>query len=876
MSSVSTTVVNWHFKQLEDKTATFDPTAHADGWTPSFSKDSPITDIYHDLLSANRIPDPFKSTFERDVQWVAHTAWLYRATFSVPALASLPPSFRLDFDGLDTVATVYLNGREILKSDNMFHEHSVDLNRDWVIEGENTILVKLDSAWDLSKEREKVGGVRKVWNGDSARTYVRKAQYHWGWDWGPIILTAGIFRPIRFVAFDSRVTDVHVTTTFANGGSDLSLARIDTVVTIERTADIARTLRLSYRAVGSDDTISSTTLEFPAGQSSLSVNTELVNPSLWWPNTHGAQHLYTVSAEILDGDSVLDAKTTRFGVRSIELVTAPFPDGKTAGTSFFFRVNNVPVYAQGSNWIPADNLLTRATPQVYREWLQLLADGNQNMVRVWGGGIYEHDVFYDTCDELGILVWQDFMFACGWYPADDAFVASVETEAIHNVRRLRNHPSLAIFAGNNEDYPFAESISKWQSDDKLRALPESDSEFPARKIYEITLPKVVSSLAPSVPYRFGSPYGGPMSDDATIGDIHQWNIWHGAQAPFQKYISYIGRFVSEFGMQAFPDLKTVKEFFKDEEEQKREGYPQSEVVVHHNKADGGERRIATYLVENLRFGFEMGEFVYATQWVQAEALKHAYRDWRGEWKGPGKEYNAGALVWQINDCWPVTSWATVDYYRRPKPAYHAIKSVLAPVTAVSKRAHTGPTLQEPLAPHITTFSATAQNLSLAAVTADLVVRLISIATGATVHEARVAGVQLASNATSDELWSTTATAVGIENPDSVVLAVRLESEGKALTSWSVDWPVPLKHLKFNPDYTVVADASAGTVTIEAKTPMSAVVLDADEGVAFDVNYLDVLPGEVVSVKTKRLVVGAEIGLRWFGEEGKRVVFVVTA
>ncbi|KAK7414438.1 hypothetical protein QQX98_006717 [Neonectria punicea] len=317
-----------------------------------------------------------------------------------------------------------------------------------------------------------------------------------------------------------------------------------------------------------------------------------------------------------------------------------------------------------------------------RSWLELTIEGNQIMTRVWGGGIYEDDVFYDTCDELGILVWQDFMFACGSYPAWPELRESIHEEAKQNVRRLRHHPSVVIWAGNNEDYQIQEESNlEYNYEDKDTEAWLAGS-FPARYYYEHLLPAVVKEEAPAVPFWPGSPFSnGQNIYDMAVGDIHQWNVWHGTQEKYQRFDKIGGRFNSEFGLAAFPVLATIHGFITKPEDL----YPQSRVLDFHNKADGHERRIATYISENFQIAPDLASWTYLTQLSQSEALLYAYRGWRRQW---GDERRCGgALVWQLNDCWPATSWAIVDYFLRKKPAFYAIKRSLRPIAVGVQRDH---------------------------------------------------------------------------------------------------------------------------------------------------------------------------------------------
>jgi len=355
-----------------------------------------------------------------------------------------------------------------------------------------------------------------------------------------------------------------------------------------------------------------------------------------------------------------------------------------AGLSFHFEVNGHDLFAGGANWIPDDNLLERITPARYRERVAQAAAANMNMLRIWGGGIYEHEAFYEACDERGILVWQDFMFACGLYPANAEFQASVRAEAEAAVRRLRHHACMALWCGNNEDYMIAESQGL--------AGPGIPAErFEARAIYEKLLPEVCAALDPDRAYWPGSPFtpgGDVKSSDVTVGDRHSWEVWHQQMLPYQNYAEVQARFVSEFGMQSFPSLALFESVLPEDER-----FPESRTVQWHNKAGSaagpdGHRRLAVYLADNLRVGTTLADHVYATQFVQAEAMRVAYQDFRRRWQKPGARAVSGALVWQLNDCWPVTSWALIDSSGTVKPAWHAVRRALAPL-AVAVRLEAG-------------------------------------------------------------------------------------------------------------------------------------------------------------------------------------------
>ncbi|KAK4053707.1 hypothetical protein OIV83_001363 [Microbotryomycetes sp. JL201] len=434
----------------------------------------------------------------------------------------------------------------------MFRSYQVDISSDVEKSTELELYIVFDSAFVRGRmlQEQYLGRGRQLacWNGDPT----------------------GPWRPIRIEAYDFKITNIHP---FAKVAADLSA---DLILNVERTGVSS----VHVSVVGPDDKVlRKVTIE--AGCSSHTIRLNPEEFQLWWPSGMGAQPQYTARAFLTDHNGkVLHAVSKKFGFRRIRVVQEAL--GEEPGTSFCFHVNNVPVFAGGANWIPLDSFLTNATKTRYHDWLQLMVEGNMNMVRVWGGGIYESDDFYDLCDELGILVWQDFMFACGLYPAHDSFVENFRREAEDNVKRL--------------SYQIAESEGA-VSQNQGRC-----DKFPARRIYEKVLPEIVASLT-DIYYHPGSPWGGTSSSDVTVGDNHQWNVWHGSQEPYQSWDKLAGRFVSEFGMLSLPDTKTIEGFLTHEKDR----FPQSSVMAAHTKAAGFERRLALYLTENIRYDFDMAD-----------------------------------------------------------------------------------------------------------------------------------------------------------------------------------------------------------------------------------------------------------------------------
>lgn len=670
-------------------------------------------------------------------------------------------------------------------------------------------------------------------------------------------MTCGPWRPISLEVYDSRVEDLWVETEVDPA------AKKATVVAHAQTEGSASKVRFDMTLDGA--TVASQTVDASAG-AVAKTTFDITDAKLWYPVRYGPQTLYDITATLLtSSEEEADTLSKRIGLRKAELVQDPL-DGQP-GTSFFFRVNDIPVFCGGSDWIPADTFIPRLTKEDYYNWIKLVADGNQFMIREWGGGIYEQPAFYDACDELGVLVWQDFMFGCGNYPAWPELLASIDREARVNVKMLRHHPSIIIWAGNNEDYQYQESEKLTYDFENKDTESWLKSDFPARYIYEKVLDDACKDLIPGTYYHYGSPWGGKDTTDPTIGDIHQWNVWHGSQEKWQNFDGLVGRFVSEFGMQAFPAVKTIDDYLplgKDDPDR----YPQSSTVDFHNKAEGHERRIALYLVENMRYAPDpLEQYVYCTQLMQAECLASAYRLWKRQWKGPKKEYCGGALVWQTNDCWPVTSWSICDYYLRPKHAYYTVKREMAPMSiGVTRREHKHPKTKFTRVDieTQTQIEVWGSNLMLEDVVADCVVKAWDVETGEETHcETIKAGVLLPKNQSTE----IAAFDVPVRNKGDearTVVAAYLVSEGKQIARY-VNWPEPLKYVHLQKPRELKAVVKGGKVRISAEVPVKGVAVECDgKGVEFEDNLVDVVPGEVVEIGVRGAGEGAVLATRYLG------------
>jgi beta-mannosidase len=794
----------WQFKQRDIEQSLAGDFEQLEGWLPGR-----VPGVVHqDLLAAGIIPNPHFGKNELDVQWVGEADWLYRCTFEAPAGMLENSLADLCFEGLDTFATVWLNGEQILLSDNMFLPQRVRVEQ-LLLPGENTLQILFESALRLGKNRQAFHGEMKCWNTDPSRMYVRKAGYHYGWDWGPVLLTAGPWRGISLEVYSARIGEIQVE---AQVDEDLKTASISVRVDIENPAEGLSVRFALADPQGSETAPSTTALE---GKTAL-YTFHIAEPQLWWPNGYGAQPLYQTRASLLSGESVLHERSLRLGLRRLHLLQEPIAGEK--GRSFTFEINGIPIFCGGANWIPADNFLPGISQERYRGWVELARTGNMQMLRVWGGGAYEEDVFYDLCDEAGILIWQDFMFGCGMYPAYSEFLTSVRAEAEAQVKRLRHHACLALWCGNNEDYMLAKSLGQYDPQFKGDF---SSSTFPAREIYERLLPEVCAALDPGTPYWPGSPYNGEEGEpDEEVGDKHIWSVWHEPLLPYQAYPQHRSRFISEFGMQSYPRRALIDQFASEEDL-----WPQSAVVEFHNKGGQGPLRIARYIHENLRFPCELDDYIYATQFIQAEALRYAYENWRRNWGSQAARATSGALVWQFNDCWPAISWAVADYEIKPKPAWYAMRRALLPVSAGLLREGRGVQAWA-VSSHPEEFQAAVKT-----------------------EVWTLEGEHLESRQFNTVLEPNAVTELGPLPlpPEGAVLAIQV-LRGQEILARSALWPEPFKYYSQSKPEIRIEAAGEAELRLHTNRPVKGLWLEGPPEAALSDNLLDLLPGDPQVVK----------------------------
>ena len=597
--------------------------------------------VYHDLLTAGQIDDPFYRDNENEALKIMDNDFIYSRDFTVPADLLESDQVLLHCDGLDTLATVTVNGAVVGTAKNMHRTYEFDV-KSVLKAGENHISIKFDSPTRFIKKAY----AESVADGSSDAMvgfpHLRKAHCMFGWDWGPRLPDAGIWRSISLIGVSTaRIRDVQVLQEHRGGKVTLT---VKTHVT-----EITGSAPVSVKVTAPDGTVLT-----GAGES---CTIEVENPRLWWPNGLGGQPLYTVAVTLGDG---LDSWVRRIGLRTITVTRKK----DQWGESFCHCVNGVDVFAMGADYIPEDNLLPRVNPQRTRRLLEDAKLANMNCIRVWGGGYYPDDFFYDICDELGLLVWQDFMFACAVYNLTDDFEENIRAEFIDNVRRLRHHASLALLCGNNEMEEFV-AVGEWVANLRQKA--------DYIKMYEYIIPKILKVEAPQVFYWPASPSSGGSFDepqDPTRGDVHYWDVWHGLK-PFTDYRNYLFRYVSEFGFQSFPCMQTIESFTAPED---RNVF--SYVMEKHQRNASANGKIVSYLSQMYLYPRDLEHLVYASQLLQAQAMQYGVEHWRRNRDG---SHCMGAVVWQLNDCWPVASWASIDYFGRWKALHYYEKRFFAPV-----------------------------------------------------------------------------------------------------------------------------------------------------------------------------------------------------
>lgn len=621
--------------------------------------------VHQDLLRHRLLPNPFFGLNEEKIQWVENEDWEYKTTFTVTEEQLARDAALMTFEGLDTYASVYLNGSLLLKADNMFVGYSVPV-KEVLRKGENRLHVFFRSPIKETLPQRASNGFDYPADNDHSdkrlSIFTRKAPYSYGWDWGIRMVTSGIWRPVTLRFYDrASISDYHVkqlslTGQLAEVSNELE---INSVSPEKTEAEVVVSCSLKN---GEPLTVRRKVALNP-GINRVKVPVEIKNPVRWMPNGWGEAVLYDFTAQVVCQGKTVASEHRRIGLRTVRLVQEE--DGQ--GMSYYFEVNGIPLFAKGANFIPADNMLPSMTDERYAALFQDIKAANMNVIRVWGGGTYEDNRFYDLADENGILVWQDFMFACTIYPADPMFLKRVAEEADYNIKRLRNHACLALWCGNNE---ILEGLKYWGW--KSRFTPEVYEEFYRNydKLFRELLPAKVKEWDEGRSYVHSSPYfanwGRP--DSWKIGDSHNWGIWYGKKT-FESSDTEIGRFISEFGFESFPEMKTIATFASPEDYE-----IESKVMTAHQKSSQGNDLIRTYMERDFIVPEKFEDFVYVGLVLQGQGMRHGFEAHRRN-----RPYCMGTLYWQLNDSWPVVSWSSIDYYGNWKALHYQARRAFAPL-----------------------------------------------------------------------------------------------------------------------------------------------------------------------------------------------------
>jgi len=590
--------------------------------------------VHTDLMANHKIPDPYLDENEKKVQWIEKEDWDYQTRFQISENDLKNQNIELVFKGLDTYAEIILNGNALLSADNMFREWKIPVKK-YLKKGENTLQIRFRSAIKTGEELAKKIPFELP---ETPRSLVRKAQYQFGWDWGPRLVTAGIWKDVNLNFWNNaQIQSVQVEQkTLNNDKGELSF-----------NLEIENTIPGKYQIQINENT--SKQIELKKGLNKISIPYTEVKPQWWQPNGWGEAKLYSYQVKLKKENEILDTQKLNHGFRTVELVQ----EKDAAGKSFYFKVNGKPLYIKGTNWIPGDSFLPRITKEKYWHLIKDAKNAHMNMIRIWGGGTYEDDEFYNACDAMGILVWQDFMFAGSFYPSDEAFLNNVKEEVSYQAKRLQNHPSLALWCGNNE---IDEAIINWGYQKAFNYSKEDSLQVwkDYRKVFHEVIPQTLDEVLPANEniYWPSSPsIGWGHKESLTQGDSHYWGVWHGEE-PFEVFNKKVGRFMSEYGFQGMPSVAAVKAMFSETPELSLK----NPVIQHHQKHARGWEIINTYMERDYVVPKDFVQYDYVSQLLQARGMQMAIEAHRRN-----QPYNMGTLIWQLNDCWPVVSWSAIDY-----------------------------------------------------------------------------------------------------------------------------------------------------------------------------------------------------------------------
>ncbi|MDP5107317.1 MAG: glycoside hydrolase family 2 protein [Polaribacter sp.] len=624
---------NWQFKAIDSL-----------DWMPATVPGN----VFTDLLDNHIIIDPFIETNEEKVQWVSKKTWEYKSIFTLSDDVLERKNIYLNLEGLDTYATIFLNDSLLGESNNAFIELNYNIKK--IAKKENKIKIIFTN----TDEKETVSESKNPYKlPEGKRIFTRKAQFQYGWDWGPKLNTSGVWKNVSIKAWnDAIIDDIFIRQ------KKLSAKKVTLVAEVKITCN--EDLNIEKRVpseikINIDGLETIKKIRLKKGTHTYSIHLEIENPKLWWTHNLGDPYLYQFNFQLIADHQIKDEKSIKKGIRTIKLIA----EKDSIGQSFYFELNGKPVYAKGSNYIPQNSFQNKVTNSHYEKILSDVVDSNMNMLRVWGGGIYENDIFYDLCDEKGILVWQDFMFACAMYPGDEAFLNNVKEEAEQQVIRLRNHTSIALWCGNNEN---SEAWDRWGWQENRSKKEKKEIWNDYLKVFDDILPKIVSKFSETDYWETSPKYGRGNPLYELEGDAHDWWVWHD-EYNFEYLEKRVPRFMSEFGFQAFPSYETLKYINQNDTINL-----QTDAVKAHQKHVKGFRLIDEYMDRDYKKPSNDEDYVYVSQLLQAKGIVMGIEAHRR-----AKPRNMGTLYWQLNDCWPSISWSSIDNFGNWKALQYKAK-----------------------------------------------------------------------------------------------------------------------------------------------------------------------------------------------------------
>ena len=779
--------------------------------------------VQSDLIKLKVLPNPYFGTNEDSVQWVEDENWDYKKSFQLTEAQLQYDDALLTFEGLDTHADVFLNGSKLFHSENMFVNHQTSVKH-LLRKGENHLYVRFYSPIQhmmparLTNDFEYPAGNDA--RDEKLSVYSRKAPYHYGWDWGMRLVQMGIWRPVHLTLYNhSHIDDFFVKQDVVSE----KMAKITNFVEIHSIDDNATDAKLmvSYTLPNQERVIKENNIKLTKGVNKIAVPLEISNPQLWMPNGWGKPHLYNFTAQVVVDNNVIAEKSHQIGLRNIRVVAEPDEHGQ----SFYFEVNGHPLFAKGANYIPGEIMNTLQDDSYYEEILDTVVAANMNMIRVWGGGFYENDKFYQLANEKGILVWQDFMFACTPHPHDDAFLDNVAHEARYNIKRLRNHPSVAIWCGNNE---VLESIKYWGYDKVYSKEIMDGFREGYDKTFRELLPEIVMELDPDKFYLHGSPDTANWGriPSLSYGDAHYWGVWHGRQ-PFEVLDKNVPRFMSEFGFQSFPEMKTIRTFATE-----KDFDIESEVMQSHQKSSIGNEAIKQYMDMYYNTPSNFEDFVYVGLVMQGQGMKHGLEAHRRN-----RPFCMGTLYWQLNDSWPVVSWSGVDYYNNWKAMHYKARDVFAPI-ALNVFQEDGMLDIYTMSDNLTDANNLTLKVSLINFEGEVLKQIEQNVTAKANASEKVHSIAVAGFATTAQQ----------ENSVVNVQLIDTSEEAVATTNYYFYWPNKLNLPKTEINKSVVYEDGKYIITLESNYLAKDVFIEIPvQGAMFSDNFFDLLPGQKKTV-----------------------------